>query len=143
MVYDKLTDNMVKVMRAMLSGGAHQVPKVLKPRQKRLQKELKDEATSRSLGKADIYEPLSKVLIRFYPQEPIPPEDFQFSEVDDHDLLFWEAMGAVIVDFSCLGYGIRPYANQVWQSFQAEAERRGLKTYFFCDVEYGHVTIPG
>lgn len=68
---------------------------------------------------------------RPWPSQPL----IDLSGENDTLVRFWYALGAEVMDFSCLGAGIRPFVEALWQSGIVEDKKRGLKAEFFCDWE--------
>ncbi len=62
-------------------------------------------------------------------QDP-PKLGFQWdlTELNDDDLIFWEGVAAEIIDFSCLGRGVRDTLYPVWDLLRGAVEGRGLKS---------------
>jgi len=62
--------------------------------------------------------------------------NFDFSEYSDNELYYWYGVGSAIVDFSCLGRGVRDYATLIWDSASKELDKRNLEYTFLFELEF-------
>jgi hypothetical protein len=135
---DKIDDEWIMVLCAMFKDCAHMVDCSNVNKQRReLALPFRQARKIRNIKKISVYDKITDLKKDIFGKLPLKglPEGLVLSEMTDNEVKILYAMGAEIMDYSCLGTGIRPYVEAIWVHSEEELDKRNVTGEFFCDWE--------
>ncbi len=136
----EISDDWIMILTAMIKDCGHMVecPNVNRKRRE-IALPFRQERKNRGLKKISVFDDL-KQRPNYYDltkrPSPIPLSlGFDLTNMSDDEVKIWFAIGAEIMDYSMLGYGVRSYVESIWRESEEELDRRKIEPKFFCEMK--------
>jgi len=136
----EISDDWIMMLTAMIKDCGHMIECNNVDRKRReMALPFRQERKRRGLKKVSVFDDL-KQRSNYYDltKRPLPiplSSGFNLTLMQDDEVKIWFAIGAEIMDYSCLGYGVRPYVESIWKESEIELDRRGIEPNFFCEMK--------
>ena len=137
---EKISDDWIIILCAIVNDAKHMVEcDNVNKKRREMALPIRQTRKQRGLEKITVFKDIQNRNVWRAEKGKLPlkdlPEGFTLKDLPDDEVKIWFALGAEIIDFSCLGAGVRPYIEAIWIHCQNECDNRKIETKFLCDLE--------